>query len=143
MSEAHSPKHEAQTPSPRLTLQPPRFYTNKELDRIRELAANGLSAQQISDELGRSRGSIASFCKRFGIKLSGRNDFRHMNRSEQFQAILAGWQLARAKILAEIDSFTATWLPNGPSKAAAEAIQKRIANISLPISEDAVDIKRD
>ena len=116
--------------------KPPRFYTNKELDRVRELAANGLSAQQIGDEIGRSRDSVLGFCQRNKFQLKA--GFRHMSRSEQFTAILRGWELARAKILAEIETYSAPWLPNGPSKAVAEAIQKRIEAIPLPISEDAI-----
>ena len=118
--------------------QLPRLFSNTELQQTKLWAAQGLSAQQIANELGRSRDSIAGFCRRNNIKLSAGSDFRHMSRSEQFTAILRGWELARAKILAEIETYSAPWLPNGPSKAVAEAIQKRIEAIPLPISEDTI-----
>ena len=44
-------------------------WSNSETSKLRVLAEEGLSAQQISLRLGKSRNSVVSKCRRSGIKL--------------------------------------------------------------------------
>ena len=59
-----------------------------------------------------------------------------MTREEEYKCFLSGWRANRDKILSEIESYSSDWLLNGPSKATAEAILKKIRAISEPKSED-------
>jgi hypothetical protein len=64
-----------------------------------------------------------------------------MTREQQFYYFTAGWRTNRDKIISEIESYSSDWLPNGPSKATAEAILKKIRAISEPKSEDYLNIE--
>ena len=64
-----------------------------------------------------------------------------MTREQQFYYFTAGWRANRDKILSEIESYSSNWLLNGPSKATAEAILKKIRALSEPKSEDNLNIE--
>ena len=64
-----------------------------------------------------------------------------MTREEEYKCFLSGWRANRDKIISEIESYSSDWLLNGPSKATAEAILKKIRAISEPKSEDDLNIE--
>jgi hypothetical protein len=63
-----------------------------------------------------------------------------MTRDEEFSTFLAGWKFARQKCIDKIKEYSAGWLPNGPSLAAANAIIQQLEAIPLPKSEDDINV---
>lgn len=59
------------------------LWTTQAIDRLRELAAQGLTSQQISDLMGVSRGAIIGKQQREGIALLGRRLFGVSPGSQQ------------------------------------------------------------
>jgi hypothetical protein len=59
-----------------------------------------------------------------------------MTRDEEYRTFLAGWRACRERLLRETESYSSDWLPNGPSKATADAIIKKMSAVPEPRSED-------
>lgn len=56
-------------------------------------------------------------------------------RNELYVAFCAGWKSHREKTIALIRAYSENWRPNGPPKAAADAIIKKLDDIPMPIPE--------
>ena len=51
------------------------------------------------------------------------------------EAFIAGWAARLRRDIEEIDRYIESWTPNGPSRAAADAIKKRLQLIPTPKPE--------
>lgn len=52
------------------------------------------------------------------------------------EIFISGWQACRSRLINLIETYSSGWLPNGPSKATADAIIKQIKAIPTPRAEN-------
>ena len=55
---------------------------------------------------------------------------------DEYNIFIAGWQAHKNRILSLISEYSSSWLPNGPSKAVANAIVSKINAVPVPKNEE-------